>query len=277
MTRSLRAAALALLFILGATPLLRAQKAITVGLVSDGLSQPERMPLQNYLAKQMGSEIKLTTPNSYNETIDGLAAGTIDFAFLGGVTYVRARAKIGVIPLVQRTSDLQFHSLFIAGADTPIHSLRDLKDKKIAYGDPTSTSGHIIPYLEMKEAGLNPDKDVKFRYSGGHALTAKLVEAGVVDAGAVDESVFKSMVSGGKIDSHKVRVFFTSKPFVDYVWVSRKGISEAERQKFADALLELKEGKDDDVLKILRANKFIKANDEEYAAVRRVVRELNLY
>lgn len=277
MTLNHRAAAVALLLIVSALPLVGGEKSITIGLVPDGLSQPERMPLQNYLAKQMGSDIKLTTPNSYNEMIDGLSAGSVDFALVGAVTYVRAHAKIGAVPLVQRSTDLQFHAVFIAGADTPIHSLRDLKGKKLAYGDVTSTSGHLIPYLEMKQAGLNPDKDVDFRYSGGHALTVKLVESGVVDAGAVDETVFKSMVSGGKIDGHKVRIFFTSRAFVDYVWVARKGISDAERQKFADALLGLKEGKDDNVLKILRASKFIKANDEEYATVRRLAHELNLF
>lgn len=277
MTLDRRAAAVALLLIVIAMPLFGGEKPITIGLVPDGLSQPERMPLQNYLARQMGSDIKLVTPNSYSEMIDGLSAGSIDFACLGALTYVRAHAKIGVVPLVQRSTDLQFHAVFIAGADRPIHSLRDLKGKKLAYGDVNSTSGHVIPYLELKQAGLNPDKDVEVRYSGGHPLTVKFVETGVVDAGAVDETVFKSMVSGGKVDGRKVRIFFTSRPFVDYVWVARKGISDAERQKFADALLALKEGKDDHVLKVLRATKFIKANDEEYATVRRVAHDLNLF
>jgi phosphonate transport system substrate-binding protein len=277
MTLNNRAAAIALLFILSAVPLSAGDKAITIGLTPDGLSQPERMPLKKYLARQMGSDITLMTPNSYNDLIDGLSEGSIDFASMGAITYVRARAKIGVVPLVQRTSDLQFHSVFITGANTPIHSLRDLKGKKFAFGDISSASGHAIPYLELKQAGINPDKDLEFRYSGGHPLTVKLVEAGVVDAGAVDETVFKSMVSSGKIDGHKVRIFFTSKPFVDYVWVARKGVSDAQQKKFAESLLELREGKDDDVLKILRASKFIKANDDEYGSLRRIARELNLF
>lgn len=277
MTLNNRAAATALLFILGAVQLSAGDKAITVGLIPDGLSQRERMPLQNYLAKQMGSDIRLVTPDSYNEMIEGLSNGSIDFACLGGVTYLRAHAKIGVVPLVQRPTDLQFRAVFITGAGTPIHSLRDLKGKKFAFGDISSTSGHVIPYLELKQAGLNPDKDLDFRYSGGHPLTVKLVESGVVDAGAVDEAIFSSMVSNGKIDGHKVRIFFRSRPFVDYVWVARKGLSDAGQKKFAEALLELKEGKDDNALKILRASKFIRASDAEYDTLRRVARELNMF
>jgi phosphonate transport system substrate-binding protein len=277
MTRLNRSLGLVLLCVLGAVPLLARDHPITIALPPDGLSQAERMPLQRYLTIKMGSEVKLVTPNSYVETIEGLSNGAIDFACLGALTYVRAHAKIGVVPLVQRPSDLQFHAVFIASSGTSIRSLSALKGKKFAYGDINSTSGHLIPYLELKRAGLDPNTDIDFRYSGGHPLTVKLVESGVVDAGAVDEIIFKSMVSEGKADSKKLRVIYTSKPFVDWVYVARKDIGESERQKFAGIMLGLQQGKDDEVLKILRASKFIKANDEEYASVREVARELKMY
>lgn len=272
-----RAAALALLFALGVTPFSGWEKGITLALIPDGLSAQERVPLQDYLMQQMGSDVRLMMPESYNAAMDGLAGGSIDFACLGALNYVRARAKIGVIPLVQRTTDLQFHSVFITGAGSAIHSLNDLKGKKFAFGDMNSASAHLIPYLELKQAGIDPNKDFEFRYSGGHPLTVKLVEAGIVDAGVTDETVYNSMVSSGKIDGKKVRIFHTSKPFVDYVYVARKGVPEAEREKFIGALLGLKEGKDNGVLKVLRANKFVRANDEEYATLRQVAHELKMF
>lgn len=276
MMSTIRALVITLLCIVGGIPLSGGEKAITVGLIPDGLSQRERMPLLEYLSKQMGSEIRFVTPSSYADMMTGLSNGSIDFACLGGVTYVRSRAKIGVLPLVQRTTDLQFRALFITGAKSPIYSLSDLRGKKFAFGDMNSTSGHMIPYLELKHAGINPATDLDFRYTGGHPLTVKLVETGIVDAGAVDETFFSSMVSSGKIDGKKVRVFYTSRPFVDYVWVARRGLADSEREKFATAFLELKEGKDDDVLKILRATKFIRASDDAYASLRQVVRELKM-
>ena len=275
---SIRTATLTILIcVLSSAFLFASEKPIVIGLVPDGLSQAERMPLQNYLSQQMGRDVKLMTPNSYSDMMDGLSNGTIDFACLGALTYVRSRAKLGVIPLVQRTTDLQFRAVFIAGTGTPIHSLKDLKGKKFAFGDVNSASGHLIPYLELKEAGLNPDTDFESRYSGGHPMTLKLVESGIVDAGVLDETVLVAMTSANKIDPRKVRVFFTSRTFVDYVWVARKGISETERVKFASALLDLKERRDDQVLKILRASKFVKANDDEYASVRQVARELKMF
>jgi phosphonate transport system substrate-binding protein len=272
-----RTAALVLLFLVGSLPFSAGEKGITLALIPDGLSPQERVPLQDYLTQQMGGDVRLFMPESYNAAMDGLAGGSIDFACLGALTYVRAHAKIGVVPLVQRTTDLQFHSVFITGSHTPIRTLRDLKGKKFAFGDINSASAHLIPYRELKQAGINPETDLEFRYSGGHPLTVKLVETGIVDAGAVDETVYNSMVSSGKIDGKKVRVFYTSQPFVDYVYVARKGVPEAEREKFAAALLGLKEGKNNGVLKVLRASKFVKANDEEYAALRQVAHELKMF
>lgn len=234
------------------------------------------MPLQHYLTQYMGREVKLVTLNSYSATLDSLSSGDVDFASLGAVTYVRGRARMGLVPLVQRESDLQYHSLIIANTGKPIYSLSDLRGKQFAYGDINSTSGHVIPYLEMKRAGINPDTDFQFRYSGEHSATVKLVEMGMVDAGAVDEAIFNAMIKDGRADRNRLRVIHTSKPFVDYVYVARRGVSDSERDKFAAALLALKEGKNDDILKLLRASKFVKANDGEYAAIREAAQELKL-
>jgi phosphonate transport system substrate-binding protein len=269
-------ASLAIWVLLGAY-LYGADKPITVALVFDGLSPADRAPLQAYLTKAMGRPVNLVAPDLYSETVARLADGSYDFACLGALMYVRSRAKYGVIPLVQRTSDLQFHSVFITRTGSSIHSLHDLAGKRFAFGDINSASAHLIPYRELKQAGIDPGIDLKVRYSGSHVATAALVQSGVVDAGALDETVFHSLISSGKLDSDKVRVFHISKPFVDYVYVARKDVPEAERQKFVRALLAMKEGIDDPALKILRAKQFVVASDQEYAAVRQIAKELKVF
>jgi phosphonate transport system substrate-binding protein len=274
--RARTTASLVICVLLGAS-LYGADKPITVGLVFDGLTPAERAPLQAYLTKAMGRPVNLVAPDLYSETVAGLADGSYDFACLGALMYVRSRAKYGVIPLVQRTSDLQFHSVFITRTGSSIHSLHDLAGKRFAFGDINSASAHLIPYRELKEAGINPGTDLKLRYSGSHVATAALVQSGVVDAGALDETVFHSLISSGKLDSDKVRVFHISKPFVDYVYVARKDVPEAEQQKFARALLAMKEGTDDPALKILRAKQFVVASDQKYATVRQIAKELKVF
>jgi phosphonate transport system substrate-binding protein len=276
MTALTRTIVVLLTSLLAAVSAFGANNSITVALTPDGLSPEQRVPLQHYLTQYMGREVKLVTLSSYSATLDSLSSGSVDFASLGAVTYVRGRARMGLVPLVQRESDLQYHSLIIANTGKPIYSLSDLRGKQFAYGDINSTSGHVIPYLEMKRAGINPDTDFQFRYSGEHSATVKLVEMGMVDAGAVDEAIFNAMIKDGRADRNRLRVIHTSKPFVDYVYVARRGMSDSDKEKFSAALLALKEGKNDEVLKLLRASKFVKANDGEYAAIREAAQELNL-
>ncbi|MGB8061662.1 MAG: PhnD/SsuA/transferrin family substrate-binding protein [Candidatus Sulfotelmatobacter sp.] len=217
--------------------------------------------------------MNLAVPDLYSETVAHLADGSYDFACLGALMYVRTHAKYGVIPLVQSTSDMQFHSIFITGAGSPIRSLGDLKGKRFAFGDINSTSGHLIPYRDLKRAGIDPETDLKFRYSGSHPATAALVEA----AGVVDETIFNFLISSGRLDRKKIRVFYTSKPFPDSVCVARKEVPEAEREKFVHALLALREDKDNSVMKILRARQFVIARDEEYATIPEIAHELKMY
>src|SRR5258708_3172774 len=102
-------------------------KPLRVGMIPDaGATQAsvmEKAPLQAYLTKQLGREVELVIPTNYNATVEAMGNGSLDFAYFGGLTYVKAQAQYGVVPLAQRTTDLQFHSLFITGANSPIKSL----------------------------------------------------------------------------------------------------------------------------------------------------------
>lgn len=280
MSKSRRGIGFAALLLLFAVTINADDAPINVGMIPDAgatqVSLQDKAPLKDYLTRTLGRPVNLIIPTNYNATVEALGNGSLDFAYLGGLTYLKAHALYGVVPLVQRSSDLQFHSLFITSANSGIQSLKDLKGKTFAFGDINSTSGHLMPYLELKQAGINPDADLKYRYTGSHPATAKAVESGAADAGALDESVYNSMVSEGKLDPGKVKVFYTSKPFVDYVWVARKDVDPRTQEKFVQAFTNLKEGQNNDILQILRGKNFVRANNEEYTVLRLVAQELKM-
>lgn len=255
---------------------------IRVGMVPDAgathVSVEEKAPLQTYLTAALGRPVELIIPTNYNATVEGLGNGSLDFAYLGGLTYIKAHATYGVVPLVQRDLDQQFHSLFITRASSNIRSIADLRGKRFVFGDINSTSGHLMPYRAMMEAGIDPDKNLgSFRYTGSHPATIEAVASGAADAGAVDETVYRSLIAEGKVVGAKLRVFHTTPAFVDYVWVSRKDVDKATQEKFADAFLRLIPGRDDAILNILRGRHFVRANTGEYAAIETVARRLSLF
>jgi phosphonate transport system substrate-binding protein len=232
----------------------------------------EKQPFIDFLAQATGTTVKLIVPTNYAATVEAVGNGSVDLAHFGGLTYLKASEHYGVKPLVQREEDRHFHSLFITNSPD-VKTLKDLKGKTFAFGDVSSTSGHLVPVLELKTAGIDPDKDLTARFSGNHTNTAFAVNAGQVVAGALDESVYRKLVSDKTIDEAKTRVFFTSRPFVDYVWSVRKDLDPALIAKIRDAFLKLTDPK---VLGILRATKYVAANDAEYAVLRETARSLNL-
>lgn len=278
--RAIRSVGLAALAWAAAAGLGQAAEPLKIGMVPDAgataVSVEQKAPLQKYLEQQLGRPVKLIIPTNYNATVEGLGNGSLDVAYLGGLTYVKAHARYGVVPLVQRDIDRQFHSLFITKASNGIKSLAQLKGRTFCFGDINSTSGHLYPYFAMKKAGISADKSLKsFRYTGSHPATIQAVAAGVCDAGAVDETVYKSLQADGKLPAGLV-VFHTVGPFADYVWAARKDLAAGDQQKVANAFLRLDAKRDAEVLDILRGQHFIRADDKAYGQVQRTAQELGL-
>lgn len=74
---------------------------------------------------------------------------------------------------------------FIAGVDSGINSLEDVKGNKFCFVDANSTSGYIVPNILFKAVGLDPEKDFTYQFAGGHDKVAIAVYNGDCDAGVV--------------------------------------------------------------------------------------------
>ncbi len=253
-----------------------AADTLTVAFIPEVATTPSsyaaKQPLVDMLSRAVKRSVKLVIPTNYAATVEAIGNDSVDLAYFGGLTYLKARKLYGVIPLVQREADRQFHSLFITSRPQ-IVKLADLRGKQFAFGDVNSTSGHLQPVKEMLDAGIDPDKDLQTRYTGNHTATAIAVNGGSVDAGAIDETVYRKLVEEKTIDPAKARVFFTSRPFVDYVWVVRKGLDAATAEAIKKAFLGTT---DPAVLDVLRATKYVVANDAEYEPLRKVAERLKL-
>jgi phosphonate transport system substrate-binding protein len=235
-------------------------------------------PLVTYLQTEMGTTVEMTIPTNYAAVVAAIANDQVDIAHFGGFTFVQAAARSGVIPLVQRTQDQNFHSLFITQPQSGIKSLKDLAGHSFAFGDVNSTSGHLMPEYYMRDAKVDSRVIEKALYTGGHDATALAVANKKVDAGAMDESVFKTMMQDGKLTAAQVTVFWTTPPFLDYVWAARKGLDPKLAQAFSNALLKLdaKNPAQKTILDFLGAEKYVRANAADYGRLRQAARDSGL-
>ena len=256
----------------------RAADELRVAFIPDvattAASFAEKQPLVDMLERATGRPVRLIVPTNYAATVEAIGNEGVDLAYFGALTYVKAHERYGARPLVQRLEDRRFHALFIASAaNGAIRSLKDLKGKTFAFGDVNSTSGHLIPVKEILEAGVNPDSEMKTRYTGNHTATAIAVASGQVDAGAIDETVYRKLVADKTLDPAKARVFYTSKPFTDYVWAVRKDLDISLVTSIRHGFLEANDPK---LLALLRATRYVTASDREYDSIRETAKKLNL-
>jgi len=238
----------------------------------------DSQPLISYLEAETGAKVELTVPTNYAAVVEAIANDQVDIAYFGGFTYVQASQRAGVMPLVQRERDRNFHSVFITQPGSGINSLMDLKGRTFAFGDINSTSGHLMPEYFMRQNNVGMEVIANAVYTGGHDATALAVVNRKVDAGAMDEAVFEKMTKDGKLDADKVRIFYTTPPFFDYVWASRKGLDSQTAEKFSAALLKLSSGdaSKKTILDLLNATTYHRANDSDYDNLRQAAREAGL-
>jgi len=226
-------------------------------------------PFAEYLSRELAVKVQFTPVVDYAATVEGLAAKKLDLVWYGGFTSVQAvrRTNGTAKRLVLRQEDAEFRSVFIANPGSRIKSLEDLKGKTFAFGSVGSTSGHLMPRHFLLQAGINPEKDLKqVAYSGAHDATALWVESGKVDAGALNFLVWDKLVQTKKVDLGKVNVFYTTPPYVDYVWTARGDLDQGIQDKIVAAFLKLDYANPEHrkLLDLHRTKKYIRANDADW-------------
>ncbi|MFC5695305.1 putative selenate ABC transporter substrate-binding protein [Pseudomonas sp. GCM10022186] len=236
-------------------------------------------PLGAYLEKELGMKVEFVPVADYAAVVESLAADRLDMAWLGGFTFVQTRLKTGnAIPLVQREQDEKFTSKFIS-ADPAVKSLQDLKGKTFAFGSVSSTSGSLMPRYFMQKDGIVPEQFFsRVAYSGAHDATVAWVQAGKVDGGVLNASVWQKLVDAGKVDTAKVKVFATTPTYYDYNWTVRGTLDPALAEKIKQAFLALDPANPEHkaILDLQAASRFIPTKPENYAGIEEAARSAGL-
>ena len=140
----------------------------------------------------LGVETKLFAPADYNGVIQGLLGGTLDMAWLGASGYAKTylsdpEAVEPILVKVNEDGGYGYYSVGFARADSGITSLEDMQGKVFGFGDPNSTSGFLIPSIEIPaitgSTMTSGDYFGEVKFSGGHEQTIVGVNNGDFDGG----------------------------------------------------------------------------------------------
>ena len=139
--------------------------------------------LKDYLEAVTPYKYKISIPQSYIAVVEAFGTKKADVAAFTTYGYILAHEKYGVEAhfTVLRHGSADYKSQFIARADSGIQSIEDLNGKKLAFVDPASASGYLLPLNSLKDKNIKPRETV---FAGKHDNVVTMVYNKQVDAGA---------------------------------------------------------------------------------------------
>ena len=196
------------------------------------------------LENRLGVPVELYPASDYAGVMQGLISKNLEYAGLGSAGYagIHIQDPEAVEPLVtteQVDGSLGYYSVLYVRADSPYKTLEDLKGKTLAFADPNSTSGYLVPAHELKAQGYDPKTFFsQTGFGGGHeqavvAVLNKQYDAGVTWTSGVGEYAegysrgnLRKMVDKGALDMKDIRVVWKSNLITNGPRVIRKDVPQ---------------------------------------------------
>lgn len=242
---------------------------------------------KEYLEKATPYKYEVTIPQSYVAVVEAFGTKRADVAAFNTFGYILAHEKYGAearMTVIRHGLDT-YQSQFIVRADSPIKTIADLADKKIAFVEPASASGYLLPLKTLNEKSIKPKETV---FAGKHDNVVSMVYQGQVDAGATfyspptkDEKGVEVMEDARRLVltqypdvEQKVRILELSEAIKNDPIVFRKEMPEEMKNKITDAFIAFvatPEGKEA-FKAIYGITEVKKATDADYEAVRAMLR-----
>lgn len=226
-------------------------------------------PILNALSKKMttilGEKVKIKTQvsKSYELGLQSIVNGKVDFSRFGPASYIEAKrmdSGVSILAMESNKGKKVFYGIICVAKDSPIKSIEELKGKRFAFGNKSSTIGRYLSQQYLVKYNIKASDLSYYEYLGRHDKVGADVALGKFDAGALKDGTFKKMVKKGTPIRELARFPNVTKP-----WIARSGLPEHIHQALTQALLEMKDKK---ALKALKKSGFLKSNDNDYQVIR---------
>lgn len=237
-------------------------------------------PMRAYLEKKLGIKVKVFTATDYAGVIEAMKKKRVDIAWFGPLSYYLAEQEAGAeafaVGIREGSSSHTYKSLIIAPCDSGIQSIKDLKGKSVAFVDPASTSGGLVPtYMVKKETGMMPQEFFgKLTYVGSHDAAELAVKNKTVDAAADNDITYERMLAKGLITKETNCIVKESDPLPGSPLTYRSDLPADLKAKIQDAILTAH--KEIKVTGYGNLTHYVAVSPKDYQIIRDMVKDLGL-
>ena len=222
--------------------------------------------------------IKVT---DYNAAVEAMRAGRAHIAWYGGKTYVKAAeiadAEAFAAGVRPGEKDAGYYTYFVVKDDSEIKNFKDIKGKVLSLNSIGSTSGDLIPQVELTKINLSIKNENDFKnvfYAGSHDACLLAVLNKKSDVCGMSSRNYEARLEDNTFQEKDVRIIHKSDKVPPPPLAYSKKIPLEHRLNIKNAVLEAHEygeiggygGK---------MSHYISVEDKNYNILRNVIKLLN--
>jgi phosphate/phosphite/phosphonate ABC transporter binding protein len=231
--------------------------------------------LTQYLSRALGIRVDLRMAEPYHELPRLLRTGVVDVAQLPPLAYVRLRAGAPevrpIVTVITSGNPTYLGHLYVKDS-SPFHSLSDLRNARVGYVAPESTSGYLFPRDLLRRKGYDPDAFFSAtKFFGNHPRVLEAVLNGEVDVGAAED------VTNDWLGPHQrpdgLRVIAKTERIPNDCVAARPKLDDQTIVAVLQALVALRPGApaSDQIIQSTGVNGWVAADEARYERVRDVL------
>jgi len=231
--------------------------------------------------KLTGLKIETIKVTDYNAAVEAMRAGRAHIAWYGGKTYVKAaeiaNAEAFAAGVRPGEKDAGYYTYFVVKKKSKIKKFSEIKGKVLSLNTIGSTSGDLIPQVELNKINLsikNKNHFKKVFYAGSHDACLLAVLNNQADICGMSSRNFEARLEDGTFKLNDVRIIHKSDRVPPPPLAYSKLIPVEDRKKIKNAILEAhKHGEISGYGG--KMSHYIEVKDSDYNVLRQVIKLLN--
>ena len=195
--------------------------------------------------KLTGFEINFIKVTDYNAAVEAMRADRAQIAWYGGKTYIKAaelaNAEAFAAGVRPGEKDAGYFAYFVVKKDSNIKNFSDIKGKVLSLNSIGSTSGDLIPQVELVKINLSTTNKNDFKnvfYAGSHDACLLAVLNNQADVCGMSSRNFEARLADKTFKKNDVRIIHKSDRVPPPPLSYSKNIPLEDRKKIKKAVLE---------------------------------------
>ena len=195
--------------------------------------------------KLTGFKIKTIKVTDYNAAVEAMRAGRAHLAWYGGKTYIKAaeiaNAEAFAAGVRPGETNANYYAYFVVKTESKLKKFEDVKGKTLTLNTIGSTSGDLIPQVELSKINLsikNKDHFKNVFYAGSHDACLLSVLNNQADVCGMSSRNFEARLEDETIKLEQVRIIHKSDRVPPPPLAYSKLIPKEDREKIKKAILE---------------------------------------